>query len=62
MCLSTAYRLVPDGEDEKILEYISEMKVEGDKITFTDIMGREVEVTGTVRSMDFVGSKIMIGA
>ena len=62
MCLSTAYKLVPDGEDEKICEYISEMKIDGDKITFTDIMGREIEVKGTVKSMDFVSSRILIGA
>ena len=62
MCLSTAYKLVPDGEDEKICEYISEMKIDGDKITLTDIMGREIEIRGTVKSMDFVSSKILIGA
>jgi len=62
MCLSTAYRLVPDGENEKICEYISEIKVEDGKVIMTDILGKEIEVPGTIRSMDFVGSKLLIGA
>ncbi len=62
MCLSTAYKILPDGEDEKICEFISEVKVEDGKIVLTDIMGKEIEVPGTIRSMDFVGSKLMIGA
>ena len=56
MCLSTAYKLIP-GE-----EFISEVKVDGDKIILTDIMGKEIEVPGVIRSMDFVGSKLYIGA
>ena len=62
MCLSTAYRLVPEGEDEKICEFISEVKIDGDKIILTDIMGKEIEVPGVIKSMDFVGSKLYIGA
>ena len=42
MCLSTAYRLVPD--------------------IMTDILGKEIEVPGSIKSMDFVGSKLLIGA
>ena len=62
MCLSTAYRLVPEGEDEKICEFISEVRIEDDKIILTDIMGKEIEVAGSIKSMDFVGSKLYIGA
>ena len=62
MCLSTAYKLVPDGENEKICEYISEIKVEDGKVIMTDILGKEIEVPGTIKSMDFVGSKLVIGA
>ena len=62
MCLSTAYRLVPDGENEKICEYISEIKVEDGKVIMTDILGKEIEVPGSIKSMDFVGSKLLIGA
>ena len=62
MCLSTAYRLVPEGEDEKICEFISEVRIEDDKIILTDIMGKEIEVPGSIKSMDFVGSKLYIGA
>jgi predicted RNA-binding protein len=62
MCLSTAYKLIPGEEDEKICEFISEVKVDGDRIVLTDIMGKEIEVPGTIKAMDFVGSKLYIGA
>ncbi len=61
MCLSTAYRLVPEGEDEKICEYISDIKVDGDRIVMTAVLGKETEVQGIIKSMDFVGSKVYIG-
>ncbi len=62
MCLSTAYKLVPGEEDEKICEFVSEVKVDGDRIILTDIMGKEIEIPGVIKSMDFVGSKLYIGA
>ncbi len=62
MCLSTAYKLIPGEEDEKICEFIREVKVDGDTVILTDIMGQEIEVPGVIRSMDFVGSKLYIGA
>jgi len=60
MCLSIAYKLVPGGEDEKILEYVSGVKVDGGNIVLTDIMGAETTVAGKIKSMDFVNSKIVI--
>jgi len=62
MCLSIAYKEVPNGENEKILEYVSGVKVEGENIILTDIMGAEKTVPGHIVSMDFVNSKIIIGA
>lgn len=60
MCLSTAYKEVPGVENEKICEFISEVRVDGDNILLTDIMGKEIEVRGSIKSMDFVNSKIII--
>lgn len=62
MCLSIAYKEVPDGENEKILEYVSGVSVNGDSVVLTDIMGAEKEVPGHIKSMDFVKSVIVIGA
>lgn len=62
MCLSTAYKVADGAEDEKICEFVSEVKVDGDKIVLVDIMGKEIEVLGSIKSMDFVSSKIRIGA
>ena len=63
MCLSTAFMEGVNGaENEKICEFVSEVKVDGDKIVLVDIMGKEIEVLGSIKSMDFVSSKIRIGA
>lgn len=62
MCLSTAFKEVPGAENEKLCEYISEVKVVGDSVVMTDIMGKEIEVPGVIKSMDFVNSVIIIGA
>jgi len=62
MCLSIAYKEVPGGENEKILEYVSGVKVDGANIILTDIMGAETSVPGKIKSMDFVNSKIIIEA
>ena len=62
MCLSIAYKENPGKEDEKLCEYVSEVKIDGRKIVLTDIMGKEITVDGIVKSMDFVNSKIVIGA
>lgn len=62
MCLSTAYKVGLEGvEPVKLGEYISGVKVTDGKVILTDIMGAETEVPGSIRSMDFVKSEILIG-
>lgn len=60
MCLSIAYKEVPGGENEKILEYVSGVSVDDGNIVLTDIMGAEKQVKGHIKSMDFVKSIIVI--
>ena len=59
MCLSTVYK-IKGQEQEKICEYVSRVENKGDGFVFTDVMGEETEVKGTLRSMDFVKNIILL--
>ena len=59
MCLSTVYKA--DGSERtKLVEYVSTVRSEGDKITLTDIMGAETVVYGAMKSVDLVKNEIVI--
>jgi len=60
MCLSTAFATV-EGQEKKLGEYICNIKVEGDTVILTDIMGTEIKVRGYLKSCDFVKNRIIIG-
>jgi predicted RNA-binding protein len=60
MCLSTAYELGGDGTRKLLCEYVSVIKVVGDTITFTDLMGQELSVRGALESVDLVKNAIII--
>ena len=59
MCLSTVIA-ERNGSSEKLCEYVSKVRVDGSTIVFTDVMGAETAVEGTIRSMDFVKNIIVI--
>ena len=61
MCLSTVIKL-ENGNEEPILSQVSNAEVGDNKVTFTDIMGIETEVEGTITSVDLVENKIYIAA
>ena len=61
MCLSTVM-LEKEGGSEKVCEYVSNVRTEGNKITLTDVMGTETEVFGTIKSMDFIKNLIIVEA
>lgn len=61
MCLSTVM-LEKAGNSEKVCEYVSNVRTEGNKITLTDVMGTETEVFGTIKSMDFIKNLIIVEA
>ncbi len=58
MCLSTA-RKVSDP-DVVLMEYVSKIKIDGDQITLTDVMGAEKTITGTLEFADLTGAVVMI--
>jgi len=59
MCLSTVYAVV-NGNQNKVCEYVCNIKLSGKEITLTDIMGTETKVNGTITSMDFVKNQVLI--
>ncbi|MDR0710221.1 MAG: CooT family nickel-binding protein [Spirochaetaceae bacterium] len=60
MCLSTAYELGAGDERKQICEYVSNIKVSGDTITLTDLMGIEINVSGILEGVDLVKNAILI--
>jgi predicted RNA-binding protein len=60
MCLSTAYELGAGGERKQICEYVSSIKVAGDVITLTDLMGVEINVSGILEGVDLIKNAIVI--
>ncbi|MDR0690381.1 MAG: CooT family nickel-binding protein [Spirochaetaceae bacterium] len=60
MCLSTVYELGAAGVKRVLCEYTSTIAVAGDTITMTDLMGKELCVTGTLQSVDLVKNTIII--
>jgi predicted RNA-binding protein len=60
MCLSTAYELGAGDERRQLCEYVSAIKVSGDTITLTDLMGIEINVAGALESVDLIKNAILI--
>ena len=60
MCLSTVFARIEGQEDNKILEYVCKIAVDGENITLTDVMGTETTVKGKISSCDFVNNKVII--
>ena len=61
MCLSTLYKIKDDNDErEKIAEYISNVVCRDGKYVFTDVMGDEFSVRGSIRSLDLVKNEITI--
>ena len=61
MCLSTVLR-VSDGETQEVLNQVSNAQVGDGTVTFTDIMGIQTEIQGTITSVDLVENKIYVAA
>ena len=61
MCLSTVM-LEKNGSQEKVCEYVSNVKTEGKNITLTDVMGNDIFIEGSIKSMDFIKNLIIVEA
>ncbi len=58
MCLATAYNT--NQPDSVILEYVSRIELDGNKIILTDVMGDRKVVEGTLEMADLTGGVVKI--
>lgn len=58
MCLSTAVK--DSNPDEVLMEYVSSLKVDGDTIILTDLMGEQKVIRGKLSFADLTGAIIKI--
>ena len=60
MCLSNVYR--GEVKDENLLaRNIADVRVDGDKIILTDLMGIRKEIDATIQKVDLMENYIVIG-
>lgn len=59
MCLSNVYLISDEGET-LVCEYASNVKVDGNVIKLTDVIGQEVTVTGIIASVDLIKNEIRV--
>lgn len=58
MCLSTVYK--SSEPDSIIMEYVSKIQVDGEKVILTDIMGEERTIQGKLVLADLTGGIVRI--
>ncbi len=61
MCLSNVY-LINDEEEKLVCEYASTVRVDGNQIRLTDVIGQEITVTGTIQNVDLIKNEIKVRA
>ena len=61
MCLSTIYK--NEKQDDNILcKYVANINVDGDKLTFEDVMGIKTTITGRLVSADLTAGSVIVAA
>ena len=59
MCLSTVYRN-EKCEDTVLCKFVSSITANGDELTFVNIMGESITVTGRLVSADLTAGTVVI--
>jgi predicted RNA-binding protein len=59
MCLSKAY-LTGDGGTELVLEEVSSLKIEGEKLLLGNLLGEQKEIVARIREIDFLKHRITL--
>lgn len=61
MCLSTVYK--DEKQDSNILcKFVANILVDGDKLTFEDVMGMKTTITGHLVSADLTAGSVIVAA
>ena len=61
MCLSTAY-YNEKKEENVAARYVAEIRVEGDEVLLTDVMGQEMVIQGQILFVDLTGGTVVLKA
>lgn len=62
MCLSTVYKLGNGEQPEQVCSNVTKVEVDGTTVKFTDLLGGEYELEGTITSVDLIESRIYVAA
>ena len=61
MCLSTVYR-DSKSEDNVCAKFVAQIDVDGDTLTFTDVLGEVTKVQGRLVSADLTAGVVVFSA
>ncbi len=61
MCLSTIYRNEKQ-EDNILCKFVANITVEGNRMTFEDVMGEKMTITGRLVSADLTAGSVIVAA
>ena len=61
MCLSTVYRN-SQSEENVGAKYVAKIDIDGDKLTFTDVLGDVTQVEGRLVSADLTAGVVVFAA
>lgn len=60
MCLSTVYLLKSEQEQELLCKNIASVLTDGDKLTFTNLMGVPTTIQGEISKIDLIDNCIYV--
>ena len=61
MCLSTIYK--NEKQDNNVLcQYVATITAEGDQLTFVDVMGESMTITGRLLKADLTAGTVIVAA
>ncbi|MDR0876114.1 MAG: CooT family nickel-binding protein [Clostridiales Family XIII bacterium] len=60
MCLSTVYKGDAPDPAAMILEYVTNIDIEGDLIRLYDITGEVKELRGAIRAVDLIRNTVLV--
>ncbi len=60
MCEATAFKVLSDTSEEKIMESVTKVQIEGDRILIDDLFGDRKEIIGVIREINLVKNRIDI--
>lgn len=61
MCLSTIYKNAKE-ENNVLCKFVATINADGDKLTFEDVMGEKMTITGKLVTADLTSGYVIVAA